>query len=134
MDWQFEHDVKEKIREQYHLSPILHSTLNVPERLHEYHPRLFICFNNKTDRFELHSLDQQISLCSPLPYKALDARTLRWVWQNDIRVHGQAIFQRIEQSEELFKKRKDREFKNWVEDVASETQSMFAKDAWAMGT
>lgn len=134
MDWHFEQAVKEKVRYQFHLSPLFYSTLNIPERLHEYHPRLFFTYNNRENCFELHSLDQEVSYCAPLPYKRLDARALRWVWENDLRMHGQDIFRRIEKSEETFNKQKDREFKNWVEDVAEETQSMFAKDAWAFAT
>lgn len=134
MDWHYEHDVKEKIRGQHHLSPLFHSTLNIPERVYEYNPRLFLCFNNKDNRFELHSLDQEFSLCGPLPYKSLDARTMRWIWKNDIRVHGKGIFRRIEQDEQRREKQQEREFKNWVEAVGKETQSEFAKDAWALGT
>lgn len=132
MDYRFERDVLEKIQYRPRLIPLFNHTLDIPQRLYDYHPSLFLCFNRHSQRYELHSLEQEIdSYCATLPYKDLDARTLRWIWKNDIRVHGTNIFRRIEKSEEGFKKSKDRDFKNWVEDVASETRSMFAKDAWA---
>lgn len=135
MDFQFERDVREKIQYRPRLIPLFDHALNIPQRLYEYDSSLFVCFNRQTQRYEVHSLNQELdSFCATLPYKDLDARTLRWIWKNDIRVHGKAIFHRIEKSEDDFKKRKDREFHNWVEDVASETQSMIAKDAWAFGT
>lgn len=117
------------------LTPIFGSTLNIPDRLREYNADLFLCHNCVTDKFEIHSLaNLGDTFCGELPFRTLDSRTLHWVWENDIRVHGKAIFERIEQSEEQFKENKAREFKRWVEDVGKETRSLFAKDAWAMGT
>lgn len=132
MDNRFERQVLEKIQYRPRLIPLFDHTLNIPQRLYDYHPSLFICFNKVEQRYELHSLEQEgDSYCMALPYKDLDARTLRWIWQNDVRVHGKNIFRRIEKSEEDYKVRKDREYRNWVHDVASETKSLFAKDAWA---
>lgn len=131
MDYWYEKAIEEKVRYRPRLIPILSHTLNIPERLYDYHPRLFICFNRVEQKYEVHSLDQEDSYSATLPYKDLDARTLRWIYNNDIRVHGKDIFRRIEKSEEQREKSKEREFKNWVEDVASETRSLFAKDAWA---
>lgn len=131
MNADFKREVTLKIDHQSHLLPLFGSVFNIPDRLFEYNPQLFICFNTDTQRYELHSLEQPVSFAAVLPYKDLDARSLRWIWINDIRVHGRAIFDRIEQSEERAKKRQDREFHNWVESVGKETQSLFAKDAWA---
>lgn len=131
MDYRYERQVLEKVEHRPRLIPLFDHTFNIPQRLYEYDTNLFVCFNRHTQRYEIHSLEQEDSYCTTLPYKDLDARALRWVWKNDIRMHGKAIFNRIEKSEEDFKKRKDREFKNWVQDVGSETQSLFAKDAWA---
>lgn len=134
MDWQFREDVRSKTRYQFHLSPVFQSTLNIPERLHEYNPRMFICFNNTTSRFEVHSLDQADSYSATLPYRQLDARSLRWVWENDIRVHGRKIFDELDKTEDRIKKAKERELRNFVESVGAETRSEFAKDAWTIGT
>lgn len=132
MNYLFEQQALEKVQYRPRLIPLFNHTLNIPQRLYEYDPSLFICFNRQTQRYEVHSLDQEgDSYCATLPYKDLDARTLRWVWKNDIRMHGDAIFKRIEKSEEDFQKSKERERHNWIEDLASDTQSLFAKDAWA---
>lgn len=133
MDFQFERAVLEKIQYRPRLIPLFDHVLDIPQRLYEYDSSLFICFNRQTQKYEIHSLTQDgDSLCMTVPYKELDVRAMRWLWQNDIRMHGKAIFHRIEKSEEDFKQGKDREYRNWVRDVASETQSLFAKDAWLM--
>lgn len=136
MNTEFETNVRRAVANRPRLTPMFGSALNIPERLREYNPDLFICHNIVTGRLEIHSLGQNSidTFCGELPFKTLDSRTLYWVWENDVRVHGKAIIERIMQSEEDFHKRKDREFRNWVEDVGKETQSLFAQDAWAMGT
>lgn len=132
MDWLYQREVLEKIQYRPRLIALFDHVMNIPQRLYEYSPRLFVCFNRQSQRYEIHSLDQDDSYCATLPYKDLDARALRWLQKNDIRIHGREIFDRIEKSEAAFHKRKEREFKNWVEDVASETQTMIAKDAWTI--
>lgn len=134
MNESFKEEVRKNVANKPRLTPIFTSTHDIPERVYEYNSRLFVCFNSVENAFELHHLDQQISFCAKLPYATLDARTLHYIWQNDIRVHGNAIFKRVEDSEERQRKQKDREFHNWVEDVAKETQSMIAKDAWTYAT
>jgi hypothetical protein len=131
MDFYYKQEIRLKMEGQHHLHPLFSSVYNIPERLYEYNNALFVCFNSETQRYELHSLEQPVSFAAVLPYKDLDARSLRWIWNNDIRVHGKAIFERIEKSEEQAEKQKKREFHNWAESVAKETQSLFAKDAWA---
>lgn len=127
----YQREVMEKVQYRPRLIPMFTSTHDVPEAVYRYNERLFTCYNRVTDRFEIHNLDQEDSYCTTLPYKTLDARTVRWIWKNDIRVHGDAIFRELEKNEEQAEKSKQRDFKNWIEDVGSETQSMFAKDAWA---
>lgn len=129
-DYRYEKAVREKIEYRPRLIPVFTSDQNIPERLYDYNSRLFICFNRVDQRYEVHNLDQEDSYCATLPYRDLDVRSIRWIWQNDIRVHGKDIFHRIERQEEQREKQKERDYKNWIHDVASETQSMFAKDAW----
>lgn len=134
MNSDFVAQVRRAVQHRPRLTPLFGSTLNIPERLYEYNLNLFICHNEVTGRFEIHSLDNKgDTKCGDLPFKTLDNRALHYIWDNDIRVHGEDIFRRIEQSEENHKKSKDRDFKNWVESVGKETRSMFAKDAWEVG-
>lgn len=127
------HEIRILLADRPHLTPIFTSTLYIPERLKEYDDELFLVFNNNTERFEVHTkYGGESTYNATLPYKTLDARTLRWIWRNDIRVHGHEIHKRIERSEEQFKKRKEKEFRNFTRDFASEFRSAFAHDAWLM--
>lgn len=126
----FKEAVRDKIKYKPRLTPMFTSHHDIPEQVYAYNPSLFLCYNNVEDRIELHSLDQEISFCASLPYKKLDQRTMRWMWTNDIRVHGKELMRRLDQGEADFHKAKERERKNWIEDVAKETRTMLAKDAW----
>ncbi|MGR6906154.1 hypothetical protein [Lysinibacillus sp. BSL11] len=116
---------------------IENDVFNISDRIEEYDKDMFIVFNKRKKAFEVHSLEFAPMIASPkdtfqttIPYEKLDIRTLHHVYDNDIKVHGRKIFERIERQEELIEKRKQRDYKNWLRAVASETKSMFAKDAW----
>ncbi|MFW7187339.1 hypothetical protein [Lysinibacillus sp. BNK-21] len=137
--------MKEKKRNQiqavlfkdHNLILIENDVFNISSRIEEYDKDMFIVFNKRKKAFEIHSLEYAPMIASPkdtfqtnIPYKELDIRTLHHVYDNDIKVHGRKIFERIEQQEEMSEKQKQRDYKNWLRAVASETKSMFAKDAW----
>ena len=127
------HEIRLLLSDRPHLTPVFSSTLCIPERVKEYDDELFLVFNNKNERFEIHTKDGgESTYNATIPYKALDARTLRWLWKNDIRVHGTAIHERVLKSEEDYKKRKDKEMRDFTRDFATEFRSEFAKDAWML--
>ncbi|WP_249645715.1 MULTISPECIES: hypothetical protein [unclassified Lysinibacillus] len=116
---------------------IENDVFNISSRIDDYDKDMFIVFNKRKKAFEIHSLEYAPMFASPkdtfqttIPYKELDIRTLHHVYDNDIKVHGRKIFERIERQEEMNEKQKQRDYKNWLRAVASETKSMFAKDAW----
>lgn len=129
----FKHRVEDALTNQSarHLTPMFTSVYAIPERVYQYDPDFFVVYNTVTGKYEIHSLNHYPDTHAlTVPYNELDVRALRWLWRNDLRVHGKAIFQRIEQGEQRLEKSKQREWSNWVEAVAGETRSMFAKDAW----
>lgn len=135
MDQFYRDQVQERIKRKLHLEPVFTSSHDIPERLYEYDNSFFMVFNHKTKKFEIHNLDQiGDSYCMVVPFRQLDVRTVRWVWQNDIRMHGKEIFRKLERQEKALEEAKDRERRNWIRDMASETQSLFAKDAWTFAT
>ncbi len=132
-------DMKEQKRQEilYRLEsrPFSHlvetSVYDIPKRIEEYDKDMFVVFNSLKQKYELHSLQYPgDTFQTTFPYKELDNRALRHVWENDLSVHGREIFKRIERDEEKAKKSKDRDMKNWIQATASETKSMFAKTAW----
>ncbi|MEQ6049484.1 hypothetical protein U2I53_10600 [Lysinibacillus capsici] len=121
----------------HNLILIENDVFNISGRIEEYDKDMFIVFNKRKKAFEIHSLEYAPMIASPkdtfqttIPYKELDIRTLHHVYDNDIKVHGRKIFERIERQEEMNEKQKQRDYKSWLRAVASETKSMFAKDAW----
>jgi hypothetical protein len=130
----FKAAVLEKIQYRPRLTAVFTSTHDIPEQIYDYDNDLFIVYNNVKDKYELHSLQQEVdSYCMTVPFKQLDVRFMRWMWKNDIRVHGNDLMREMDHNEDEYKKMREREQKNWIEAVAKETQSMFAKDAWAGG-
>lgn len=122
-----------------HLILIERDVLSIADRIQEYDKNMFVLFNLAKKKYEIHSFEYAAVIPNPIstfqmtvPFESLDARTLHHLYDNDIKIHGRKIFDRIEEQEERFEKQKKRDFTNWVQDVAGETKSMFAKDAWSM--
>lgn len=124
-------------RNLHHLKPLFTSMHHIPERVYEYNSNLFVVFNTQDQKYEIHSIEQGPGANSrqcQLEYDELDVRTLHFIWENDLRVHGWAIFDRIEKSEQDAKARKNKQFRNDTNAWARETQSLFARDlGWGDG-
>lgn len=112
------------------LEPIFESTLNIPERVKEYDKTVFLVRNHQTRRFEIHNTETKDSFNATLPYKDLDARTIRYLKKNDVRIHGRKVFDDILKDEERKEKEQKRKEKNFIRDFATEFRGEFAKDAW----
>ncbi len=124
-------EILHRLRERPFMHLVENNVYDIPKRIEEYDEDMFVVFNALKQKYELHSVQYPgDTFQTTFPFPELDMRALRHVWENDLSVHGKEIFRRIEQDEDKAKKAKDREFKNWIADVASETKSMFAKDAW----
>jgi hypothetical protein len=130
----YQQEVYRRIERRPYLLPIFDHVFDIPKRVYEYDHSFFVVFNKNSQKYEIHSLDypgEQTHSCS-IPYPELDERALHHLWENDIRVHGEEIFKRIEISEEKARIRAEREQKNFRKDFAIEHQSAFSKDAWLM--
>lgn len=124
-------EVNYRLKDRHFLYLIEESVHDIPKRVEEYDEDMFVVFNSLKQKYEIHSIQYPgETFQMTIPYNELDVRTLQHLWENDLSVHGKNIFRKIERDEAKMKKDKDREFKNWVQGVASETKSMFAKDAW----
>lgn len=127
----YQFEVRDKVRHKPHLRPIFEHVLDIPRRVFEYHPDLFIVFNKEAGGWEVHSLQQEDdTFVMNVRFKHLDARLLRDIRRNDVRVHGKAILERIRKSKEDWERRRERDWKNWKEAVVKETRTAFAKAAW----
>ena len=60
--------------------PVRTSVYGIPERMKELRESLFVMFNTKTQRYEVHdSTQEDCTLACELPYEELDARALLYV-------------------------------------------------------
>lgn len=134
MKAQYRHEVLLRTENRKHLIPVFSHVFDIPRQVYEYDRSFFVVFNTQNQRYEIHSLDYpgDDTISCTVPYKDLDARTLRHIWRNDIRVHGNEIFKRLERQEEQMREEQERKRKKFTNDFAREHQSAFAKDAWAM--
>ena len=132
MKTKYEQEVRVRTEKRPYLFPIFTHIHDIPRRVYDYDPSFFVVFNKNNQKYEIHSLDYpgHDTLSCTIPYEELDQRTLDHLWMNDIRVHGDQIFKRIERAEEKARIRKERDRKNFDIDFAKEHQSAFAKDAW----
>lgn len=107
-----------------------HGVYNIPQRLKEYDESFFVVYNTKSKKFEVHSTDNLFSTyCFTVPFNELDSRTIDLVKKNDTKNKGpQDIEREINRHNEKIEEKKDKDFKNWIEDVAKETHSAFKKD------
>jgi hypothetical protein len=115
------------------LYPIFSHVYDIPRRVYDYDPSFFVVFNKHNQKYEVHSLDYpgNDTISCTIPYPELDVRTLEYIYNNDIRVHGKEIFHRVERAEAKARIRAERERKNFDVDFAKEHQSAFAKDEWS---
>ncbi|HDU1185827.1 TPA: hypothetical protein REU56_002937, partial [Listeria monocytogenes] len=121
----YQHQVILRTESRPYLIPVFSHVHDIPRRVYEYDSSFFVVFNTKIQRYQIHSLDYpgEDTYSCTIPYPELDSRALNHLWYNDIRVHGNEIFKRLESADEKREKQKERERKNFDIDFAKEHQS-----------
>jgi hypothetical protein len=132
MKQRFKEEVMRRIEKRPYLHPVFSHIYDIPRRVNQYDPSFFIVFNQRNQKYEVHSLDYpgDNTISCTIPHEELDERTLHHIWLNDIRVHGKEIFRRLEWAEQKREMKKEKELQNFTRDFAKEHQNAFAKDAW----
>lgn len=104
--------------DRFYLEPIFTSTLKIPEQLKYYDENLFVVFNQKKQRYELHSLESYYlnnkdwSTYQMTIGKNLDHFEVERLYLNDIKKHGQSIFNDVD------------DFNNMLEESNAKTEEM----------
>ncbi len=130
----FEHRVADRLQGKPHLEPLLcFGVYDIPRRLREYDPSLFVVRNHRRRRFEVHSVDNKGStFCCDVPYDQLDSRVEEAVKRGNIRVRGPQIFQEIDEYNERLERSMKRARRTELEGIAEEMHPYFRDDAWQM--
>lgn len=128
----FENTVYERLQGKHHLQPVFSGgTYDMTRRLREYDPDLFIAWNNRRKRYEVHSLNHRpFTYACDVPDNRLDARMENVIRRGDIRVRGGKVFQEIEEHNERLEKSQERKRKNDLMGVAEEMYPHFRRLGW----
>jgi len=123
------HQIIERIKPWRHI--VETSVTRVPERLEQIDSNLFVCFNTKTQRFELHSLDNKTdTTCFSVPYDTLDDRIIEIFCRSNIRTRGiREIIREIDQENEERERRLEARRRSYINSWGREYRSVFKKAA-----
>jgi hypothetical protein len=127
----FEREVYERLQGKHHLQPVFSDCYDITSRLREYDKALFIVWNTRRQRYEVHSLDHVgNTYACEVPNNRLDGRVEEEVRRGDLRVRGKEIFREIDESNERLERMIERERRNELRAIAGEVKPYFAKMAW----
>lgn len=128
----FEHEVYERLQGRKHLQPVFSGgCYDITRRLREYDPALFVVWNPKRRKMEIHSLNNIGSTYGcDVPNNRLDARVETVIRMSDLKVRGQEIFKEIDALNERLEKSMERQRRDEIRAIAGEMKPYFAKLGW----
>lgn len=107
------------------------SIYHIPERLEEYDPNMFICFNSLIQEYEVHSLrNKGDTHALSIPWAELDQRTLDFVADRDQnRRPLKDIIREIDKRNEEREKRREKYRRSEINSIAREVRPIFKRFA-----
>ena len=113
--------------------PITTNVFDIPQRLKEIDPTLFVLWNGERERFEVHcSENKGNTLVMVVPFNELDSRTIDHIKKN-MQMRNEGLLRIIDENNRKVEERLERERKNWIQDVVKETRWHFQKDKETLG-
>ena len=129
-------EVNDRIRDKPYLEVIETSVNGIPERLAEYDPVMFICYNSLLNEYEVHSLRNREGnpFTLSVPYPSLDVRLLNLVARRDQnRRPLKAILHEIERHNAAIGRAKERQRQDELHCIAKDSANRLFKKHYAMG-
>jgi hypothetical protein len=129
-------EITDRLEGKPYLSLVETSVLKIPERLEEYDPNMFICFNSIIQEYAVHSLRNREGNTHALsiPWPELDHRVLDFVAMRDQnRRPLKEILREIDQHNEAIDIRKDKQRHNDLNAIAREVRPVFKRFAEERG-
>lgn len=129
----FENDVLLRLQGKHHLQPVFSGGgYGMGSRIREYDPALFIVWNTKRQRYEVHSLNHPVgsTYAATVPYTRLDARLEEVIRRGDLRIRGKAVFQEINDHNERLERGAERSRLNDLMGIAEEMHPYFKPLGW----
>ena len=128
----FENQVYERLQGKYHLQPFFSGgNYDITRRLREYDPALFVVWNNRRRKYEIHSLNHVVNTYAcDVPDNRLDARVEDAVRKGDIRVRGGIVFREMDEHNERLERSAERTRRNELIGIAEEMYPYFRPLGW----
>lgn len=95
---------------------------DIGKRLREVDSSYFVVYDTFKEKYEVHSTDTQgaTSYCFTVPFNELDARTITYAMETNVKLRGDKIIEEMEKNNEKIEKENDRKRKNLIEDIGRE--------------
>jgi hypothetical protein len=79
-------EIRERLTGKRWLEVMETNVFNIPERVAEYDPNMFVCYNRALGEYEVHSLRNRDdnTHCLSVPWAELDDRTLKLIAARDL--------------------------------------------------
>jgi hypothetical protein len=115
-----------------HLQPVFSGgNYDMLRRLQEYDPDLFLVYNCRRKKLEVHSLRHRpFTYACDVPNNRLDARLEEVIRRGDIRVRGGKVFQEIDEHNERLEKSMERKRHDDLIGIAEEMHPYFRRLGW----
>lgn len=128
----FEHAVNEKLQGKPYLQPVFSGgNYDITRRLREYDPALFVVWNGKRRKYEVHSLSHiGNTYACDAPNNRLDARIEEEIRRGDIRVRGDAIFREVDDHNDYLERSIQNSRNDEIRAAAVDLKSSFAQLGW----
>ena len=125
-------EIVSRLRAKSHLEPFYGGIHDIPRRLEEYDPKMFIVRNHIAKTFEVHSLGNRGgTLGFTVPFDELDGRTLEKAYMTDYHKRGRVIFDEIDACNEAVKRENKRLRRDEIGDVAERIQKPLREVAYS---
>lgn len=127
-----ENNVYERLQGKHHLRPVFSGgCYDLARRIREYDPAMFIVWNTRKQRYEVHSLNHYgNTFAMTVPNNRLDARLEEEIRKGDLRVRGNRIFREVDEHNERLEMSAERARHNDMLGMAEEMYPYFRRLGW----
>lgn len=122
-------EIKRRLWGKHYLRVLETSAYQIPERLYEYDPDLFVVFNIRSQKYEIHSLANKGNThCVTVPWDQLDVRAIELFAKGDQRRRSfKEIIREIDEYNEKLERRHEKYRRDELNAMAREVRPVFKR-------
>lgn len=116
MFWrEFKEAVHQRLSDKPYLKPIFDDIHDIAQRIREVDPSLFIVFNRRSKKMEVHSLEHRPNTYAwTIPFDALDQRTVTKAYENRIERINKYFLMKLDEHNRKVDQSAERDFEREV--------------------